>query len=181
MPIKKTKSKTKTKAKKAAVKKPARLSPADAVTDQLKYYAMRGVFREFSAKPLGKQRAEFRFVWLTSRPIHAVFNAKTNVLKIIDLLPGITPRSPMDRALREFIDARFSKKLPEHRRLSKTVIRELKTTSREESMTLALTLNPRQAGEGARQAVHLVSEIFQSFLAGPYHEYMVRNFDISED
>jgi hypothetical protein len=157
------------------------MTPLGAVTDQLKYYAMRGVFREFSAKPIGKQRAEFRFVWLSSRPLHAVFDAKTNVLKIVDVLPGIAARSPMDRALREFVDARFGRALPEHRRLSKRLIRELRIANREETISLALTLNPRQAGEGARQAVHLISEIFQSFLAGPYHEYMVRHFDVRED
>jgi hypothetical protein len=167
--------------KKSAVRSTSKLTPLDAVTDQLKYYAMRGVFREFSSKPLGNQRAEFRFVWLTARPIHAVFDAKTNVFKIVDLLPGIASRSPMDRALRDFIDSRFSKTLLEHRRLSKTVIRELKLANRKEAITLALTLNARQAGEGARQAVHLISEIFQSFLAGPYHEYMVREFDVRED
>jgi len=170
-----------TKPKKPAARTTPKLTPLEAVADQLKYYAMRGVFREFSAKPLGKQRVEFRFVWLTARPIHAVFDAKPNVLKIVDLLPGVAPRSPMHRALIEFIGGRFSKTLPEHRRLSKTVIRELKIANRKEAITLALTLNARQAGEGARQAVHLISEIFQSFLAGPYHEYMVREFDVRED
>jgi len=152
-----------------------------AVTDQLKSYAARGVFREFTAKPIGAQRIEFRFVWLTGRPMHALFDAKTNVLKLIGLLPGIESRSAMDKALREFLTSRFSQKLPAHRRLSKTLVRELKATNRGGAITLSLELNPRQAGEGAKQAIHLISEIFQNFLAGPYHEYMVRNFDVRED
>jgi hypothetical protein len=153
----------------------------DAVTAQLKSYAARGVFREFTAKPVGTQRIEFRFVWLTSRPMHAVFDAKTNVLRLIGLLPGIESRSPMDKALREFLAGRFSAKLPAHRRLSKSLVRELKATNRDGTITLSLALSPRRAGEGAKQAIHLISEIFQSFLAGPYHEYMVRNFDVRED
>ena len=120
-------------------------------------------------------------MWLTSRPIHAVFDAKTNVFKLVGLLPGIETRSPMDRALREFLAARFSAKLPAHRRLSKALVRELKATNREGVVTLSLELNSRRAGEGAKQAIQLISEIFQSFLAGPYHEYMVRNFDVRED
>jgi hypothetical protein len=157
------------------------ISSSHAVTEQLKSYATRGVFREFSAIPAGSQRVEYRFVWLSSRPIQAVFDAKSNVLRLVDLLPGIKPRSPMDRALREFLADRFSARLPTHRRLSKTFIRELKATNREEAISLSLKLNSRQAGEGAKQAIHLVSEIFQNFLAGPHHEYMVREFDIPED
>jgi hypothetical protein len=174
------------KAKKAknAKKRPkadSARTPLDAVTDQLKSYAARGVFREFSARPFGAQRIEYRFVWLTSRPMQAVFDIKINTLRLIDLLPGVAPRSEMDKALREFLAGRFSAALPAHRRLSRTLIRELKATNREESITLHLKLNSRHAGEGAKQAVHLISEIFQNFLAGPYHEYMVRNFDVRED
>ena len=154
---------------------------AESVANQLKSYAARGVFREFTARPIGTQRVEFRFVWLTSRPVHAVFDARSNVLKLIGLLPGVESRSPMDKALREFLAARFSTKLPAHRRLSKALVRELKATNREGAITLSLELNPRRAGEGAKQAIHLISEIFQGFLAGPYHEYMVRNFDVRED
>jgi hypothetical protein len=156
-------------------------TPLDAVTEQLRSYATRGVFREFSAIPHGTHRVEYRFVWLSSRPIHAVFDAKSNTLRLVDLLPGIELRSPMDRALREFLAGRFSAKLPAHRRLSKTFLRELKAMNRKESVSLSLKMNSRQASEGAKQAVHLISEIFQNFLAGPYHEYMVRQFDIAED
>jgi len=159
---------------------PASLS-TDAVTDQLRSYATRGVFREFSVRPLPSQRVEFRFVWLTNRPIHAVFDARTSVLKLVSLLPGIAPRSPMDRALREFITERFSTKLPAHRRLSRTLVRDIKCTNHNSALSLSLTLNRRQPAEGAKQTIHLISEIFQSFLAGPYHEYMVVNFEISED
>jgi hypothetical protein len=48
-------------------------------------------------------------------------------------------------------------------------------------LSLRLTLNKKNPDEGARQAVLLVSELFQNFLAGPYHDYMVRNFDLRED
>jgi hypothetical protein len=158
-----------------------RTSSSESVTEQLRSYAARGVFREFSATPVGSQRVDYRFVWLSSRPVHAVFDARSTTLRIVDLLPGIKSRSPMDRALREFLADRFSTRLPTHRRLSKTFIRELKAMNREESVSLSLKLNSRQTREGAKQAIHLISEIFQNFLAGPYHEYMVRNFDIPED
>lgn len=156
-------------------------SSSDAVTDQLRSYATRGVFREFSATPQGAQRMDYRFVWLTPRPMHAQFDARTSVLKLVELLPGIEPRSAMDKALREFLSGRFSAKLPAHRRLSKTLIRELKCVNRGGAMSISLTLNRKQTSEATRQAVNLVSEIFQNFLAGPYHEYMVVNFDLRED
>lgn len=162
-------------------KQPAAPTTVDAVTDQLRSYATRGVFREFSATPHGARRMDYRFVWLTPRPMHAQFDARANVLKLVELLPGIESRSPMDKALREFLNGRFSPKLPAHRRLSKTLIRELKCMNRGGAMSLSLTLDGKQAAAATRQAVNLVSEIFQGFLAGPYHEYMVVNFDLRED
>lgn len=61
------------------------------------------------------------------------------------------------------------------------MIRELKSVVREGDMTLRLTLDRKRLTESTKQAVQLLSELFQGFLAGPYHEYMVRNFDIPED
>jgi hypothetical protein len=160
---------------------PASVRAIDAVVEQLRSYARRGVFREFSANVVSAQRVDFRFVWLTTRPLHAQFDARSSVLKLIDLLPGVERRSPMDRALRDFLKARFSPLLPAHRRLSSSLIRRLNCSNRNGRVSIGLRLNRRRPGEGARQAVLLISEIFQGFLAGPYHEYMVVNFDIRED
>ena len=151
------------------------------MTEQLRSYATRGVFREFATKNLAAQRVEFRFVWLTPRPVRARFDAKSSALTLIDLLPDISSRSSMDRALREFVASRFGSELPEHRRLSRKLIRKLVCVNRRRAVSLRLTLNRREPSEGVRQTILLVSEIFQNFLAGPYHEYMVRNFELRED
>lgn len=58
------------------------------VTEQLRSYATRGVFREFSVTALPAQRIEYRFVWLTSKPIRAIFDARSAVLAFPALLPG---------------------------------------------------------------------------------------------
>jgi hypothetical protein len=155
-------------------------SKPEAITELLRSYATRGVFREFTVKQTSG-RAEYRFVWLSSRPVRARFDAKSNLFTLIDLLPNIKPRSDMDVALRAFIAARFSAKLPTHRRLSRTLIRKLVCVNSRRAMSLRLTINPRKPEDSARQAVLLISEIFQNFLAGPYHDYMVRHFDLRED
>ena len=162
-------------------RRPGTTHALDAVVEQLRSYATRGVFREFSANVVSVRKVDFRFVWLTTKPLHAQFDARSSVLKLVDLLPGVEPRSSMDRALRSFLKARFSTTLPAHRRLSSALIRGLRCSNRNGRVTIGLTLNRRRPGEGARQAVLLISEIFQGFLAGPYHEYMVVNFDIPED
>jgi len=151
------------------------------VTEQLRSYATRGVFREFALKQLTPQRAEFRFVWLTVRPVRARFDAKSNLLTLIDLLPGISPRSEIDRALRAFFASRYSTKLPQHRRVSRKLVRKLTCVNRRRSISLRLTISKRHPAQSARQAILLISELFQNFLAGPYHDYMVRNFDLRED
>jgi hypothetical protein len=58
---------------------------------------------------------------------------------------------------------------------------KLVCTNLKRKLSLRLTLNKKDTAAGVRQALLLVSEIFQNFLAGPYHEYMVRNFDLRED
>jgi hypothetical protein len=162
--------------------KPTKASAArDGVIEQLRSYAQRGVFREFAVKPQTAERVEFRFVWLTPKPVRAKFDAKSNLFTVIDLLPDILPRSEMDRALRAFVDGRFSTKLPAHRRISRSLVRKLTCVNRRRAVSIRLTLGTRDPAEGARQAILLISEIFQNFLAGPYHEYMVRNFDLRED
>jgi hypothetical protein len=156
-------------------------SNVDAVTEQLRSYATRGVFREFNVTALPRGRTEFRFTYLTPRPVHAIYDSKTSVLKLPDLLPAVAARSRIDRALREFLIERRSSKLVEHRRLSKKLVPTLRCSNAGGNLTLALTLNRRHHGDATRQVVHLVSEIFQNFLAGPYHQYMVEHFGASED
>lgn len=152
-----------------------------AVVEQLRSYATRGVFREFAVQKLSPRQVQFHIVWLTTAPIRAKYDAKSNLFTLIDLLPGIKPRSSMDRELRTFISGRFSSQLPEHRRLSRALIRKLVCVNARRCVSLRLTFNPKKPDLSARQAIHLISEIFQNFLAGPYHEYMVKNFDLRED
>jgi hypothetical protein len=151
------------------------------VTEQLRSYATRGVFREFAVSDRTISSAEYRLVWLTSKPMRARYDAKSSLFTLVDLLPDVAPRSAMDRALREFIAARFSPKLPTHRRISRKSVPKLVCVNRRRKISLRLTLTRKTPAEGARQALLLVSEVFQNFLAGPYHEYMVRNFDLRED
>lgn len=167
-----------------AARKPkikTKVAPLNAVTETLRSYAARGVFSEFSERPLARARTEYRFLWLTSQPIHAVYDSNSHIFKLVDVLPAISPRSEMDRALREFLIARRSQKLLAHRRLSLTLIPTLRCINAGGSISLALTLHPRRTMEATRQVVSLISEIFQNFLAGPYHEYMVQHFGVSED
>jgi hypothetical protein len=156
-------------------------SAAALVTEQLRAYATRGVFREFTVKELPGGVVEYRFVYLTPKAVRARFDAKSSLLTLIDLLPDIKPRATMDQALRAFITGRFSAKLPEHRRIARRWISKVVCVNRNRRVSLRLTLNKRDSAPGTRQALLLVSEIFQNFLAGPYHEYMVRNFDLRED
>jgi len=158
-----------------------KVAPLNAVTEALRSYAARGVFSEFSERPLAGARTEYRFLWLTSKPIQAVYDSNSHLFKLVDVLPAIPLRSKMDRALREFLIARRSPKLLAHRRLSLTLIPTLRCINKGGSISLALTLNPRRTADATRQVVNLVSEIFQNFLAGPYHEYMVQHFGVSED
>jgi hypothetical protein len=155
--------------------------PVEAVTEQLRAYATRGVFREFSVRPLPGNGAEYRFVWLTNRPIRASYRARSSELRLTDLLPGIPARSRMDRELRAFLTARRSPKLPVHRRISRKLIPTLRCVNRRGKISVHLTLSRKNSADATRLCVQLISEIFQGFLMGPYHEYMVTQFELRED
>jgi len=171
-----------TSRKRAVQRKPIEeKTSVDAVSDLLRSYAARGVFREFAVQLHGTRRADYRFVWLTARSIRARYDAKSSLFTLLDLLPGIKPHSKMDLALRAFVAGRFGRSVLPHRRLSRALIPKLTCINKRRSISLRLTLNQRKPAEGTRQALLLVSEIFQNFLAGPYHDYMVRYFDIRED
>ena len=158
-----------------------RTRPVEAVTEQLRTYATRGVFREFSVRAVPGNGAEYRFVWLTTRAIHASYHARSSELRLTDLLPGIPARSKMDRESACVPNRATEPELPAHRRISRTLVPTMRCVNRRGKISVHLTLSRKHSADATRLCVQLISEIFQGFLMGPYHEYMVAQFEVRED
>lgn len=151
-----------------------------AITDRLRAYADRGVFRRFGVRALGRGRLEARFLWHAPEPHRLVIDPARRTLTFVDLLPGVGYPSAMDRALRAFLAGRFAPELPEHRRLDPRRL-AVRAINRGGAVSIELRAKRGDLAYATEKLVKLVNEIFFSFLAGPYEEYMVRHFGAPEE
>jgi hypothetical protein len=152
----------------------------EVVAATLEGYARRGVFRGFSPAGAVRQgRAVFRLLWHRDRVFEFVFDTRRNTMRFPVVLPNVP--AEMYRELKEFIKARHAADLPDHRRIDS---RKAQVTTSNRGGNVALGLRVRSGDDeyGARKLIHLVHEIFLTFLLdGRYYEYLVENFDLDPD
>jgi hypothetical protein len=151
------------------------------VRQSLQHYANLGTFRSFAeAEPCGRA-AVFRFVWFRELSFTVTFAPQARRLVFQNLLPGVPARSAMDRDLRGFLKERYSRELPEHRRIE---VRKLgvRALNRRGSISLVFTMKGDHAAYGVRKAVNLVHEIFTIFLnEGRYAQYQVEHLRLNPE
>lgn len=121
-----------------------------------------------------------RFLWHSAEPHRLRFKRKTGLLVFVDLLPGIAYPSAMDRAVRTFVDGRYSTILPAHRRIDPLKMRT-RCRNRGGKMSIEAKCFDDDYEYTATRAVKLVNEIFLDFLAGPYDAYMIEHFGAPEE
>jgi len=153
-----------------------------AVSNELRSYADRGIFSNFSVKP-GRKKAhrQFHFQWLTAVPFQLKLNPDMRVLELTDLLPAVPFRSDMDQAFRTFLTKRCAESIPEHRRLDGNRF-HFKCSNRNQKLSVAIAFAAADAGAAVRTAINLIHEVFNNFLQeGPYQNYMVEVFNVAEE
>jgi hypothetical protein len=152
-----------------------------AVRKGLQHYAIRGTFRSFAeAVPRGRTTV-FRFVWFRDLPFTVTFTPGPRRLVFQNLLPGVAPRSAMDRDLREFLRERHSRQLPEHRRIDQRKV-EVQVTNRGGAISLIWTFKGDHADYAVRKAVNVAHEIFAEFLSdGRYAQYHVDHLRLNPE
>jgi hypothetical protein len=119
-------------------------------------------------------------VWHRDRVFDLIFDANRGTMRFPLVLPGVSADSKMYLDLKEFIKARHSDELPNHRRIDS---RKAQAGSNVRSSNVSLTLTVRNGDYkyGVRKLINLVHEIFLVFLADGYYEYMVEAFDLDPD
>jgi hypothetical protein len=152
----------------------------EAVAATLEAYARRGVFRGFSpAGNVRQGRAVFRLLWHRDRVFEFVFDTNRNTMRFPLVLPNVP--AEMYRELKEFIKARQAAELPEHRRID-SLKAQVAVANRGGNVAISLRVINGDDEYGARKLIHLVHEIFLTFLLdGRYYDYMVENFDLDPD
>lgn len=102
-------------------------------------------------------------------------------MRIPLVLPDVPAASPMYTALREFVKSRHSDELPDHRRIDSMKAR-VQASNRNGNVSLTITLSGDDYEYAARKLIHLVHEVFLTFLQdGSYYEYMVETFGLNPE
>jgi hypothetical protein len=153
----------------------SRRKQADTVRQNLQAYADRGVFRGFSEVRSG----HFKFVWLIRHEMELSVDTAKHVLRFKQLLPGIPVGSTMYAELKNFIQQRHDRELPEHRRIDRRRA-EVSCANRGGFVSISLKVKNNQYAYGVNRIVNLVHELFLH-LGEAYPEYLVEHFDVPQE
>jgi hypothetical protein len=149
--------------------------PLTTVREALQSYADRGIFRGFSEV----RRGQFRFVWMLHHQMELVVDATTHVLRFKRLLPGLPPNSPQYTELKQFIQERHDRDLPEHRRIDRRRA-EVSCFNRGGWVSISLKVKNNNYAYGVNRIVNLVHELFLH-LRNAHPDYLVENFDVPQE
>lgn len=153
-----------------------------AVSAELQNYADRGIFQNFSlVEQASNGSVKYRFHWLAEMPFNLTLYAQKSKIEIRDILPAVPFRSEMDKEFRIFLQQRSAESVPLHRRLDDQRF-TFSCKNRQEKLSITIGFQVGDGGEAAKTAVNLLHEIFNNFLLeGPYQNYMVEFFNVSEE
>jgi hypothetical protein len=151
----------------------------DAVAAALRRYAARGVFRGFSMLPDRNGRREFRFVWLTPRPMTISYDPKSHRLDFRNLLPGVGRYAGLGARLKDVLADHATSAVPTHRRIDG---RRARVTGaiRRGAFSLALQVRGRHEAYAVQRSLNLVNQLFL-LLHADYPEYLVECFGFSPE
>jgi hypothetical protein len=151
------------------------------VAETLENYAQRGVFRGFSQGPVRAGKASFKMLWHRDQTFELIFDAPKNTLRFPLVLPNVPAASSMYRELKQFIAAQHADELPEHRRIDRQRA-QIEPSNRGGKVALAAQIVNGDCAYGTRKLIHLVHEIFLTFLYdGKYFDYLVETFELDPD
>ena len=126
-------------------------------------YAARGVFR-VAAQPNRQAVEIFRLHWFRDQAMTLELSLRRPSVRLINVVPPITPRSTLDRQLRAWLAHRQSAGLPEHRRIDPAEF-VLKLRRCAGQVTLELRCGPTNFIAATETLIRLVNELYLDFLA----------------
>jgi hypothetical protein len=145
---------------------------SDIVRESLQAYADRGVFRGFSEVKKG----HFKFMWGINRQMELSVDESKHELRFKKLLPGVAANSALYAELRNFINHRHDRELPEHRRIDRRRA-EISCANRGGFVSISLKVKRNEYAYGVNRIVNLAHELFLH-LKDAHPEYLAENFDV---
>jgi hypothetical protein len=143
----------------------------------LQSYADRGVFRGFRATPAPRGLVEYQFLWLTRKPMRAVFDSRRRHLVFPALFPGLDKAAATE--LRAIVESRTARHQPEHKRLDARRAR-ISGTVRKGDFRLSAEIRGRNHKYAVTKVLNLINELFLALHEG-HPEYLVERFGISTE
>jgi len=147
------------------------------VTAALQSYAGRGVFRGFRSTPAPRGRITYQFLWLTRRPIEAVFDSRANTLAFPALLPHLSKAAAADIAA--VVRSITQRDTPAHKR---TDGRRARITGaiRKGAFAVSVSIRGINHDYAVKAALNLINEIFVT-LQERHPEYLIEHFGMSPE
>jgi hypothetical protein len=155
----------------------SRAGNGDQVTAALQAYADRGVFRGFRATPLARGQIEYQFLWLTKRPMRAVFNSTTKRLTFPSVLPQIDSIAAAE--MKAAIASRSDRDQPEHKRIDARRSR-ISGAIRKGDFSLTVDVRGKNHDYAVSKALNVINEMFV-ILHEHHPGYLVERFGISTE
>lgn len=147
------------------------------VTTTLQSYADRGVFRGFRAIPGPGGRIDYQWVWLTRRPMSAVFDPRTRLLTFPALFSGIDQAAA--HALKAIVASRRDRGQPAHRRIDARRAR-VTMSARQGDTNLIVQIRGAHHEYAVKSALNLINEMFV-WLQERQPEYLIQHFGLSPE
>jgi hypothetical protein len=149
----------------------------EGVAAALQAYADRGVFRGFRATPAPRGRVDYRFLWLTRKPMAATFDSRRRLLSFPSLFPGVDITTAAQ--LKSMVASRSDRDQPDHKRLDARRAR-LTGTVRKGDFSLAIEIRGRNHEYAVTKALNVINELFVMLHEG-HPEYLIHTFGISAE
>ena len=149
----------------------------DGVSQALQAYADRGVFRGFRALPVARGRIEYQFLWLTKKPVTALFDPSTRRLTFPALLPQLDRNAAL--RMQAVVEARTAKSQPAHKRID---ARKGRITGARRAGNFSLMVEIRGSNHdyAVSKALNVINELFVT-LQEHHPEYLIERFGFSTE
>lgn len=156
------------------------MSLASPIGQLLEDYAARGVFR-VAAESSKKHGECYRIVWFREQEMRLEIDPRHRLVRLINVLPTLVPRSRLDRQLRAWLSQREAIELPAHRRLNPDLF-QLKFGQRDGRMVLSLTSTAADLLPATQKLIQLVNELYLDFLgAAERFDWIQEVFELDPD
>lgn len=142
-------------------------------------YADRGVFRGFSASDGPRGLRQYRFVWLTGRPMLVTLAPARRVLTFARLFPSVDRTPGVAARLKAALADCTTRAVPAHRRLHPTRATIIGRVAGGD-LSVHVTIHVGDGARAIRAALSIVNDLFQ-ILHECYPDYLSAQFGVSDE